>query len=93
MYNVINEGSAFWNGIGEVSGSSERFNTPSVYEYEDHISIEQPEVHISANGNVCFCCDLSYESQEEDRFGNIKEQSMLEIIRIYQKYLQKSEAV
>ena len=87
-YYLINEGNAFFNGIGTVErkpyfigGSADFIQT------HDGIKTENIELsgilYISAIGEVLGDCDCSYETQKEINIGNIKEEKLLNIISDY----------
>lgn len=76
---IINEGSAYFNGIGtrnvdmkEISVDEDEFST-------DSISV-QGQLYINVYGDVIIGCDYSYENQEDYKIGNVLEKPLFDIL-------------
>jgi hypothetical protein len=81
----ISEGFAYDNGIGVRSPD---INNPVVCQDQDGVD-ERIEgvVYVNVNGDVIPSCDMSYESQENDKLGNVHEKTLLDIISDHEKTL------
>lgn len=93
-FELINEGNAKTNGIGkfnrdysELSISADAIDSPNGVQLEN-IEIDGI-LYVSANGNILGDCDMSYEHADAMSVGNIKDNSLFEIIR--EKYLEENE--
>ena len=73
---IMNEGYAEQNGLG--TRSRDYNGDWDLEEWEDSLRI-QNMVYISANGNVCTSCDLSFEHIDEEAFGNILTTDLLQM--------------
>lgn len=75
----IDEGWAHINGIG---ARAERPNNIVVY-VDDDGKVERVEdvVYVNALGDVISSCDLSYESQKQNKVGSVHEQTLAEIMK------------
>ncbi len=71
---IINEGRAYWNGIGMVNREAEGWEV-SYCAGEFYI---QNTIYISANGNINLGCDFSFDRCDEEAIGNILDDKMLE---------------
>lgn len=74
---VIDDGYANYNGIGDRSIRST--NSLTVDIDEDYITVEDM-IYINAKGDVLLNCDYSFERQEEEKIGNVLEESLESII-------------
>ena len=79
----INEGFAIDNGIGTRSPS---INHPVILPEGEGID---GVVYVNVNGDVIPSCDMSYESQELDKMGNVHEKPLSDIIEQYASTLQE----
>lgn len=77
---VIDDGYANYNGIGDRSIHSTE--SLSVDIEEDSIRVEDM-IYINAKGDVLLNCDYSFERQEEEKIGNVLEESLESIILRY----------
>lgn len=76
MPELVNEGNAYWNGIGE---KQVKINEKINVEIDEEIRTEG-DIYINVFGDVLLECDLSYDSQEDHKIGNVLEKSLKEII-------------
>jgi len=77
---VIDDGYANYNGIGDRSIHSTE--SLSVDIEEDSIRVEDM-IYINAKGDILLNCDYSFERQEEEKIGNVLEESLESIILRY----------
>lgn len=73
---IINE------GLAEESGWGYENPRPSEFVFTDYdeevINLEQ--LQVAANGNICGQCDISFDREDEETYGNILKQDINEII-------------
>lgn len=83
--NLINEGNAI-DWINNVSGNGRNididlYNNELLTDWNDEdFYCTQGEVYLNVNGDIISCCDLSYESQDKYKLGNINNNTLTEII-------------
>ena len=83
----IGEGNAYDNGIGVRSPD---INHPVVTNDQDYTEDRvEGVVYVNVNGDVIPSCDMSYESQELDKMGNVHEKPLLDILTQYASTLQE----
>jgi MoaA/NifB/PqqE/SkfB family radical SAM enzyme len=80
IQSVIDDGYANYNGIGSRTINSESSMDAEIE--EDCITVNSM-IYINAKGDVLLNCDYSYERQEEEKIGNILEESLESIILRY----------
>jgi len=74
---IINEGLAFDNGYG---GASPRDSAIRFEKWGDgSYGVEQ--LQVAANGNICGQCDISFEREDEETYGNILTEDLHEILK------------
>ena len=75
-----------WRLFSEGRGAALSTSNPvSVYplcveEYNGELAVEDM-LHISANGNVLSCCDLSYDHGDQIAYGNVLKEPLIDIVR------------
>lgn len=82
----IDEGLAFDNGIGIRNSDANDL----IVEVDDDGDVESIDgsVYVNALGEVCPSCDLSYESQEEQKIGSVHKNTIPEILKNYNRILE-----
>jgi MoaA/NifB/PqqE/SkfB family radical SAM enzyme len=88
----INEGNAFWNGIGMRDAV---LNNPILTrdEMTDAVECIEGTIYVNAKGDVIPACDFSYESQELEKIGNVHDKTIQEILEAHVATLEKVEEV
>jgi len=79
---IINSGRAYENGLGMRDNTE---SEPTLERYDDGtLYVEEPALYVSANGNVIFGCDYSYEHIDEECIGNVTQKLWSEILAPYE---------
>jgi organic radical activating enzyme len=73
---ILSEGLAYDNGFGK----GEQRNSEFVFEEYDEETINIAMMQVAANGNICGQCDISFDREDEDTYGNILEKDVNLII-------------
>lgn len=74
-------------------GVGEQRNSEFVFDEYDDGSINLEMLQVAANGNVCGQCDISFDREDEDTYGNILKKDILEIIsEAYDREQEMNEA-
>ena len=74
---IFSEGHAYANGIGERLPESSGFEFNDL---DDPDTIQLRMLQISANGNVCGQCDISFERADKETLGNMLTGDLREIV-------------
>jgi organic radical activating enzyme len=83
---VLSEGLAYENGFGR----GEIRNSEFVFEEYDDDTINIEMMQVAANGNICGQCDISFDREDEETYGNILKKDVNEIINgAYEVYLRE----
>lgn len=78
---LINEGNAFYNGIGRRNLKvATAIKEDYVMIEDDRINIEDDMIYVNALGDVLLNCDVSYENQYEYMIGNVNDSKLVDII-------------
>ena len=83
---ILSEGIAYENGFGVGVQKGSEF----VFEEYDEETIDIEMVQVAANGNICGQCDISFEREDDETYGNILKKDVNEIINdAYEVYLRE----
>jgi organic radical activating enzyme len=85
---IIQEGLAYENGYGKAYPRPSQF----VFDEYDEGSFYVEQLQVAANGNICGQCDISFEREDEETYGNILERDINEIISAAYEAEQLEEA-
>ena len=78
---LINEGNAFYNGIGRRN-----LRVPTALKkeyvsiYDDRVYLEDDLLYVNAIGDVLLNCDVSYENQSDYTIGNVNDSNLVDIV-------------
>jgi sulfatase maturation enzyme AslB (radical SAM superfamily) len=81
---LINEGRTY-EGMADSEGKREAFLNDLTVECNDDGEIESVDgtVYVNALGDVITSCDMSFESQEQNKIGNVNDKPLSEILVAY----------
>lgn len=78
---LINEGNAYYNGIGRRNlNISTSIDSEYVTIEDNVITVEDDLIYINALGDVLLNCDVSYENQGTYAIGNVNDSSLSDIL-------------
>ena len=77
---VIDEGYAAEYQIGRQPARSSLFSFVDGFGEEGEITLDT--LQVAANGNICGQCDISFEREDKETYGNILTQDINEIITV-----------
>lgn len=93
---LISQGNAIEYITDYVDGDGRTINIDSenaelVTDYDYDVNCIRGTLYLNVNGDLLGCCDLSYESQEQYKLGNVKTDTLKDILKELDKKYNNEE--